>query len=612
MTTLAEPVHLSVAPHEGPLVSELLMGVNLELTHPVSEALLSNRIRNAKFAGSADPQTGVVDEWLPFGFNMGGMHAKAIEGMFLSPSQCQMLHNYTAPYGAGIVQSGIPIRKGEILEFRIWAKVRHHPVRLHVALRAEPSRNEAGYANAEILVDASYWKRYTVDFSIEETDPSARLFLLLKETGVLLMDQVSLNAKGSGPEDPDVQEAILRLRPPVLRFPGGCMSTNHHWRMGTGPNETRPTLADPVFKGRTEYGFGTDEYLALTHLLGASLHITINVGSGTPDDATEWATYCRDWHTSRGLEPPLAYFQIGNEQYGPWETSHMTAGMYVEALRNFVPGIRRAYPNCRIIALAEPVSTGVAGRPDTPFRKEVLAQARDLADVLALNRYKGQWYDDPAEQLQNAVESVGKIQDDLDALIGEARAAGWTPRVALTEWNYWLHAAHWDGKNFYEPDDALHGIFFSGMLHALFRAAEHIEIASFYHLLNAMGLIRKSAGVVCETSIGALYRCYRSALPGRLIPLEGSALGCAHLDGLALEKEGRVSLFLRHWNAKDPIPLALDPSLGTISRGEIFSSPDCYSPMKSRPLTENKSTIILPPLSIAKIELLRDTAIPSR
>lgn len=605
MATQTKHAVLAPVSTDGPMLLGTFMGVNLELSHTASEALASNRLRNAKFAGPADPQTGIAAEWLPFGFNMGGMHAKVVDGMFLSPSQSQLLHCYTAPYGAGLVQPCIPIRKGEVLEFKIWAKVRHAPTRLLVSMRATPSRNESGYANAEILVDTAYWKLYTAELPIFQTDEAAHLFLLMTEVGVLLIDQVSLKPKNAASLDEDVQDAILRLNPPAIRYPGGCMSTNHHWQLGLGPQELRPALADPVFKGRTEYIFGTDDYLELTHLLGATPHITVNVGSGTPREAADWAAHCRRWYTSRNLTPPLAYFQIGNEQYGPWETSHMTAEMYVAALKEFIPGIREAYPGCRIIALSEPVSTGVAGRPDTPFRQQVLEHARDLVDVLALNRYKGQWYDDPEEQLQNAVDSVEKIQMELALLVNEARAAGWIPRVALTEWNYWLHAAHWDGKGFQEPDDAMHGIFFSGVLHALFRASENVELASFYHLLNSMGLITKSKGRVTESAIGTLYRVYRSALPGRLIELNQPAEFSDKLDCLAISQDEKVHLFLRYWHTTEETSIVLDDAFGQISGVHLLAATDCYSPMKSRPFQTNGRQITLPPLSITKVELIR-------
>ena len=602
MMTKTEGICLSLESAEGPAVSELLMGINLEMAGFISAALLSNRVRNGKFAGSPNAQTGIAPEWQPFGNNMGGMHAKTIEGMFMSPSQCQMVHNYSAPYGAGLVQSGISIRKGETLEFKMWAKARHRPVRVAVALRAAPTRAEDGYANGEFVVDTSYWKCFHVSLPIGHTDDDAVLFVLLKETGVILIDQISLEPEGSTGLDLDVQEAILRLNPSAIRFPGGCMSTNYHWRMGLGPRELRPALADPVFKTQTDYGFGAEDYLDMCRLLGNTPHITINVGSGTPDDAVAWAKYCRDWYRARDIEPPLAYFQIGNEQYGPWETSHMTAAMYVDVLKEFVPGIREAYPNCRIIALAEPISTGIAGDPDTPFRSAVLTDAKGCFDVLAINRYKGQWYDDPRDQLQNAVDSAEKIRRELELLAADSLAAGWQPRIALTEWNFWLHAAHWDGKNFYEPDDAFHGIFFAKVIHTLARMSDVVEVASYYHLLNAMGLVVKGKNHVFETAIGTLYRLYRSALPGDLVALREDQANAPCVDSLAIKHDGVVSLFFIHWGMEETCRVAFDACLGSVESCQVLAAVDGYSPMKSRPCHVEDGGIDLPALSVARID----------
>ena len=595
---------LELAPtgKKGARVSELLLGVNLEIVPGIAESMISNRIRNGKFGGPPDPQTGVAPEWQPYGLNMGGMHARAVDGMFMSPSQSQMLHNYSQPYGAGLVQTGVSVRKGETLELKIWAKARHCPVKVKVALRSQASRDERGYANAEFFVDSAYWKCFRAEFIINETNEDAVFFLFLVGTGVILIDQIVLEPVDSNGVDPDVEEAILRLRPSAIRFPGGCLSTNHHWRFGTGPRELRPALADPVFKLRTVYEYGTDEYLALCRTLGSTPHITVNIGSGTPQDAADWAAYCHGWYQARGEEPPSAYFQMGNEQYGSWESSHMNASMYVDALREFVPGVRAAYPNCRIIALAEPVSSGVAGAEPTEFRKAVLSDAQGLYDVLAINRYKGQWYDDPTEQLRNAIDSVGKVESEMKLLADDCRAAGWEPRIALTEWNYWLHAAHWDGKGFYEPEDALHGLFFSGVIHALMRMGEEVEVASYYHMLNSMGLIVKEKGRVRETAVGALYRLYRGVVPGTILLLDGSGARAKHLDCLAISHDKTLSVFLTHLATSEPVFVKLDKAFGAAHACQTFAASELTEAMKSHPNQLDEDVILLPPLSVTRVD----------
>ncbi|MBM3211435.1 alpha-N-arabinofuranosidase, partial [Candidatus Poribacteria bacterium] len=37
----------------------------------------------------------------------------------------------------------------------------------------------------------------------------------------------------------DVVEALKRISPPVIRWPGGCFADDYHWEDGIGPREDR-------------------------------------------------------------------------------------------------------------------------------------------------------------------------------------------------------------------------------------------------------------------------------------------------------------------------------------------------------------------------------------
>src|SRR5512140_3565127 len=56
----------------------------------------------------------------------------------------------------------------------------------------------------------------------------------------------------------DVVEALRRLHPPVLRWPGGCFADDYHWRDGIGPREQRPRTVNLWWGQAIECnGFGT-------------------------------------------------------------------------------------------------------------------------------------------------------------------------------------------------------------------------------------------------------------------------------------------------------------------------------------------------------------------
>jgi alpha-N-arabinofuranosidase len=38
----------------------------------------------------------------------------------------------------------------------------------------------------------------------------------------------------------DIVEALRKLKPPVIRWPGGCFADDYHWQDGIGPRADRP------------------------------------------------------------------------------------------------------------------------------------------------------------------------------------------------------------------------------------------------------------------------------------------------------------------------------------------------------------------------------------
>jgi alpha-L-arabinofuranosidase len=201
---------------------------------------------------------------------------------------------------------------------------------------------------------------------------------------------------------------------PVLRFPGGCASCTYHWEHGIGPVHRRPVQDDPVFKYKLYYEFGTDEYLELCAAKNIRPQITLNSTTATPEDAAGWAAYIRNWYVTRKLKVPAAYFAVGNENYGAWEIGHMTGDMYVAQLREFVPAVRAAYPEARILVLGEAVATGLRDQFTTPWRATILAQVPDLCDTLVVTRYS--YASDnlpPGETMQAVVKALAEKEADL-------------------------------------------------------------------------------------------------------------------------------------------------------------------------------------------------------
>lgn len=125
----------------------------------------------------------------------------------------------------------------------------------------------------------------------------------------------------------DVIEALRRIRPAVLRWPGGCFADDYHWEDGVGPQATRPRRVNIWWGQSIETNeFGTHEFIQLCRLIGAQPYIVGNVGSGSPRELREWVEYCNfagdsalaRRRAANGSPEPFAvrYWGVGNENYG--------------------------------------------------------------------------------------------------------------------------------------------------------------------------------------------------------------------------------------------------------------------------------------------------------
>jgi ABC-type polysaccharide/polyol phosphate transport system ATPase subunit/alpha-L-arabinofuranosidase len=100
---------------------------------------------------------------------------------------------------------------------------------------------------------------------------------------------------------------LLPYRFTIMRYPGGQSADHFHWREAIG--EARK----PQINGHNGLvhhpHFGPDEFARFCRSLSASPLITLNVGSGTVEEALGWARYMRE----KGIDVP--YWELGHELY---------------------------------------------------------------------------------------------------------------------------------------------------------------------------------------------------------------------------------------------------------------------------------------------------------
>jgi alpha-N-arabinofuranosidase len=109
-----------------------------------------------------------------------------------------------------------------------------------------------------------------------------------------------------------------------------------------------------VWGGLESNRFGTDEFIEYCRAIGAEPYITINLGTGTLDEALHWLEYCNldtptkyaDLRREFGHPEPyrVKYWGIGNEVYGEWQVGHCSASEYAEKLRQHAQSMKGVVP----------------------------------------------------------------------------------------------------------------------------------------------------------------------------------------------------------------------------------------------------------------------------
>jgi alpha-L-arabinofuranosidase len=136
-------------------------------------------------------------------------------------------------------------------------------------------------------------------------------------------------------------DELKKIRPPVIRWPGGCFADSYDWRDGIGAPATRPRRTDfwadtrPSLNRSATPGsqrfdpnrFGTNEFIRFCRLTGAAPYIAANVRSLPARDFYQWVEYCNapagettmsELRASGGDREPFGvrYWGVGNEPWG--------------------------------------------------------------------------------------------------------------------------------------------------------------------------------------------------------------------------------------------------------------------------------------------------------
>ena len=293
----------------------------------------------------------------------------------------------------GIRQGWIPVREGIEYHGYLWLKGTDYNGSVTVALEADETGGEQ-YASATLADISGDWKQYPFTLASAKSDPLAKLAILFHGHGRLWLDQVSLMpGDAAGGVRHEVEQRVAALHPAFIRWPGGNVAQDYHWKWGVGPRDQRPVWVNLSWRNELEPSdFGTNEFIQFARRIGTEPSLTVNVeGRGaTADEAAAWVQYCNGppqskygaLRSANGNTEPfhVKYWEIGNEIWGDWVRGHSDAVTYANNLNRYAETMKAIDPSIKIIA---------SGDNNLDWNRTVLKIAGRNIDYLAVHHYYG-------------------------------------------------------------------------------------------------------------------------------------------------------------------------------------------------------------------------------
>ncbi len=309
----------------------------------------------------------------------------------LNSNLCQVITS--SGNEVGLEQKPLSIRKGEVYEGSIWARG-EAPKGLVVRFL---DGNDI-LKKINLPKPKTEWKEYKIIFRARKDSNEGKLQIGIRGKGKIWLDQVSLTTKSSkkiGGYRPDLFKAVEELKPPIIRWPGGCFASPYRWKDGVGPQHKRVIYPREIWDDLEINAYGTDEFINMCKKIGAEPLIVVNIGTENwnedPDpeefmqDIMDWIEYCNGstktkWGKVRaknGNRKPynVKYWEIDNE------TWHMGVEDYIKAIKKFAPMMKKKDPTIKLAACG-------SGGFDLEWNRKVIEECADMLDYLSIHHYE--------------------------------------------------------------------------------------------------------------------------------------------------------------------------------------------------------------------------------
>ena len=353
----------------------------------------------------------------------------------------------------------------------------------------------------------------------------------------------------------DVVNALNALRVPNVRWPGGCFADEYHWRNGIG--NPRTVTLNPNWGGVIEpNSFGTHEFMDFLEQIGAQAYVSVNVGSGTPREASEWLEYLTTAQpTTLAKERAtnghpdaykVSFLGIGNESWdcgGNMTPDYYSSQMkvYSRFVRNFNPGQQDKQQMLKIA-----VGPGGAEPRWTEWTETIMKAYQQHTwswDINGLSMHSytvGQW--PPAFASENFGETEYsqflKLTLAMDDLIKQHTAImdKYDPekKVALVvdEWGAWYAPLPGSNPGFLVQQNSQRDAILAALnLNMFARHADRVRMANIAQMINvlqAMILTDKEKMVLTPTYY--VFKMYTPFQDSTFVPIAFDAGRYTHGD----------------------------------------------------------------------------------
>jgi alpha-N-arabinofuranosidase len=406
----------------------------------------------------------------------------------------------------------------------------------------------------------------------------------------------------------DVVTALRTLKVPNVRWPGGCFADQYHWRKGVDPAAQRPSTLNSAWGGVVDSNaFGTDEFMDFIQQIGSHAYVSVNVGSGTPQEAAEWIEYMtvaaptalEKERAANGHPDPytVGFLGIGNES---WDCGgNMSADYYLSQLKIYSRFVENDNPSRKGANQMLKIAVG-PGTPTTEWTETIMKAWQHHSWSWNIDGLSVHWYtvpngwppstpsigfglEDYSKSLKSTLfmdEFLRKQETVMDKYDPQKKIA-----LVVDEWGAWHAPLPGSNPSFLVQQNSLRDAILASLnLNIFARHADRVRMANIAQMINvlqAMILTDKEKMVLTPTYY--LFKMYVPFRDATFVPVAFDAgtytqdnITLPRLDAVAArDASGKLWLEITNLDPEKPVAIAADITGMTVksAKGETLTAP---------------------------------------